>query len=120
MPLASLKILVVEDDALIAMLLDDMLSELGCTVTGTAADVESALALAEAGAFDAAILDVSLAGHSSLPVARLLDGKNKPYFFATGYGTLPEGMEDSGRHVLNKPYQLHQLEAALVSLGIPG
>ncbi|MGA1801330.1 response regulator [Rhizobium sp. HT1-10] len=116
MQLANLKILVVEDDALIAMLLEDMLSELGCTVTGTAASVESALAMAEAGGFDAGILDVSLAGHSSLPVARLLDGKNTPYIFATGYGSLPEGMEDSGRHVLNKPYQLHQLEAALASL----
>ena len=120
MPLARLKILIVEDDALIAMLLEDMLLELSCTVTGTAADVESALAMADAGGFDAAILDVSLAGNSSLPVARLLDGKNTPYIFATGYGTLPEGMETSGRLVLNKPYQLHQLEAALASLEIVG
>ncbi|MET0747566.1 MAG: response regulator [Rhizobium sp.] len=114
------KILVVEDDALIAMLLEDMLSELDYVVAGMAADVEDALTLAEAGAFDAAILDVSLAGRSSLPVAQLLDRNNKPYIFATGYGALPEGMEGSQRRVLNKPYQLHQLEAALDSLKIDG
>ncbi|MBO9098039.1 MULTISPECIES: response regulator [unclassified Rhizobium] len=112
------RILVVEDDALIAMLLEDMLSELDYAVAGTAADLEDALEMAKGGAFDAAILDVSLAGKSSLPVARLLDEKNKPYIFATGYGVLPEGMEGSGRQLLNKPYQLHQLEAALTSLNI--
>lgn len=114
------KILVVEDDALIAMLLEDMLSELDYAVSGLAGDVDNALKLAEGGAFDAAILDVSLAGKSSLPVARLLDEKKKPYIFATGYGALPAGMEGSGRRVLNKPYQLHQLEEALSSLDISG
>lgn len=120
MSVGNRKILVVEDDALIAMLLEDMLSELDYDVHGTAADVDGALALAESGGFDAAILDVSLAGKSSLPVAQLLDEKNTPYIFATGYGALPAGMEGSGRRVLNKPYQLHQLEAALASLKIDG
>jgi DNA-binding response OmpR family regulator len=118
MSVRNRKILVVEDDALIAMLLEDMLSELDYAVSATAADVDHALTLAEGGAFDAAILDVSLAGKSSLPVAQLLDEKNKPYFFATGYGALPAGMEGSGRRVLNKPYELHQLQAALASLEI--
>jgi DNA-binding response OmpR family regulator len=114
------KVLIVEDETLIAMLLEDMLDELGYGVSATAADVDGALVLAEQGAFDLAILDVSLAGKTSLPVARLLDAKNKPYIFATGYGTLPEGMEGSGRKVLSKPYQLHQLEAALASLDTSG
>jgi DNA-binding response OmpR family regulator len=117
---AKRKILIVEDDALIAMLLEDMLAELDYDVVATAVDVDSAMALAEGGAFDAAILDVSLAGKSSLPVALLLEKTNKPYIFATGYGTLPEGMEGSKRHVLSKPYQLHQLEAALASLETTG
>lgn len=120
MSVGNRRILVVEDDALIAMLLEDMLSELDYDVSATAADLEGALVLAQAGAFDAAILDVSLAGKSSLPVARLLDETNKPYIFATGYGALPAGMEGSGRRVLNKPYQLHQLEDALNSLAIIG
>lgn len=116
MTAANRKILIVEDDTLIAMLLEDMLSELDYEVSAIAADVDEALALADGGAFDAAVLDVSLAGKSSLPVALLLDQKNKPYIFATGYGALPAGMEGSGRRVLNKPYQLHQLEAAMASL----
>ena len=120
MTAANRRILIVEDDALIAMLLEDMLSELDYDVAATAADIDGALALAQGGAFDAAILDVSLAGKSSLPVALFLDEANKPYIFATGYGALPAGMEGSGRRVLNKPYQLHQLEAALASLDIRG
>ena len=112
------RILVVEDDSMIAMMLEDMLFELGYEVSGTAPGLDEAMDMAAALDFDAAILDVSLAGRSSLPVAQFLDGKGKPYIFATGYGALPEGMEGSGRRVLNKPYQLHQLEAALDSLQI--
>lgn len=112
------RILVVEDDSLIAMMLEDMLSELGYEVSGIAPGLDDALDLAAVLNFDAAILDVSLAGRSSLPVAKFLDEKSKPYIFATGYGALPEGMEGSGRRVLNKPYQLHQLETALDSLQI--
>jgi DNA-binding response OmpR family regulator len=112
------RILIVEDDPLIAMLLEDMLSELSYEVAGKAADLDEALALSGSIAFDAAILDVSLAGKSSLPVAQLLDGKGKPYLFATGYGSLPDGMATGKRQVLSKPYQLHQLQAALASLKI--
>ncbi|PZM16903.1 response regulator [Rhizobium tubonense] len=115
---ANGKILIVEDDALIAMLLEDMLSELSYEVAGVAAGLEEALTLADSVVFDAAILDVSLAGRSSLPVAKLLDEKGKPYIFATGYGSLPDGMEESGKHVLGKPYQLHELETALAGLRI--
>lgn len=112
------RILVVEDDSLIAMMLEDMLLELDYEISGTAPGLEDAMRMAAALDFDAAILDVSLAGKSSLPVAQFLDEKGKPYIFATGYGALPEGMEGSGRRVLNKPYQLHQLKAALDSLQI--
>ncbi|TCR92924.1 response regulator [Rhizobium sp. BK376] len=110
------RILIVEDDALIAMVLEDMLSELSYEVAGKAADLNEALALAGSITFDAAVLDVSLAGKSSLPVAKLLDEKGKPYLFATGYGSLPDGMASGNHQVLNKPYQLHQLKAALASL----
>jgi CheY-like chemotaxis protein len=112
------KILIVEDDALIAMLLEDMLSELSYEIAGVAGGVAAAMALAERVAFDAAILDVSLAGDSSLPIAKLLDEKGKPYIFATGYDSLPEDMAQNGRHVLQKPYQLDQLQSALAKLPI--
>lgn len=110
------RILVVEDDSLIAMMLEDMLSEFGYSVSAIAPGLDEAMELAAGLDFDAAILDVSLAGQSSLPVARFLDGKDKPYIFATGYGALPAGMEGSGRRLLNKPYQMNQLKAALESL----
>ncbi len=112
------KILIVEDDTLIAMLLEDMLAELSYEVAGKAVDLDKALALADSLAFDAAILDVSLAGRSSLPVANLLDEKDKPYLFATGYGSLPRDMAIPGKQVLAKPYQLQQLKAALDRLNL--
>lgn len=110
------KILIVEDDALLAMLLEDMLSELSYEVSGTAARLNEALTLADTLPFDAAILDVSLAGESSLPVAKRLQEQGKPFFFATGYGNLPDGVAACGRGVLNKPFQLHQLQNALAGL----
>lgn len=109
-------IFIVEDDALIAMLLEEMLGELGYSVSGKAACVDEALTLADSLAFDAAILDVSLAGESSYPVARFLDRKGTPYLFATGYGSVPAGAAGIGLPALTKPYQLNELEAALMAL----
>lgn len=108
-------IFIVEDDALIAMLLEDMLDELGYKVSSRAANLEDALALATKDDFDAAILDVSLAGKSSLPVALYLDEIGTPYLFATGYGTAPDGGRND-QPVLSKPYQLEQLGSALTAL----
>ena len=110
------RILIVEDDALLSMLLEDMLSELSYEVSGTASGLRQGLDLAGSLAFDAAILDVSLAGESSLPIARLLDEMGKPYFFATGYGALPNGVSTASQPVLKKPYELRQLKAALADL----
>jgi len=110
------KILIIEDDALLAMLLEDMLAELSYEVSGTAARLAEALTLADTLPFDAAILDVSLAGESSLPVAKRLEERGKPFFFATGYGSLPDGVAACGCSVLNKPFQLKQLESALAGL----
>ena len=109
-------IFIVEDDALIAMLLEDMLSDLGYRVCASAPDLERALATAKDSEFDAAILDVSLAGHSSLPVAKLLDERGKPYLFATGYGSAPEGSSAGTLPVLRKPFQLSELEEAMKRL----
>jgi DNA-binding response OmpR family regulator len=110
------RILIVEDDALIAMLLEDMLDELSYEIAGKATDLEQALSLAATTEFDAAILDVSLAGKSSVPVANLLDERKKPYIFATGYGSLPDGVSSRSTQVLSKPYRLQQLKEALANL----
>jgi CheY-like chemotaxis protein len=105
-------IFIVEDDALIAMLLEEMLEDLGYRVSANVSDLEQALDAAQNKEFDAAILDVSLAGKSSLPVAKLLEALGKPYVFATGYGSAPEG-SNSSQPILRKPFQLADLEKAL-------
>jgi CheY-like chemotaxis protein len=96
-----------------------MLPELGFDVAQSAATTESALAAVESREFDAAILDVNLAGVASYPVADALAAKGIPFLFATGYGTaaLPERF--SGRPILEKPYGRSQLETALHALMRP-
>jgi CheY-like chemotaxis protein len=82
-----LSILVVDDESMIAMFLEDMLLDLGCTVVGPAGAVASALALIEAGGqtLDGALLDVNLRGELVYPVADALTRLNVPFVFVTGY-----------------------------------
>lgn len=104
-------ILVVEDEPLVAMMVEDMLLELGAQVVGPASTLAQALALAESGDFDAALLDVNLNGERSDPVAALLRGRNIPYVFATGYGA--HDRLEGGAETLQKPYRQEQVAAAL-------
>ena len=84
------RILVVEDEMMIAMLVEDMLGELGCAVVGPAHALDTALAMAasEVG-LDAALLDVNLGGTSVFPVADALRAKGVPAIFSTGYTATP-------------------------------
>lgn len=104
---------------LVAMNIEDMLLELGHDVAGLASRLEPALALASEGRFDAAMLDVNLAGDPSFPVADLLAERKIPFLFATGYGRA--GIEERFRHhpILQKPFRAAELAAALASLGLP-
>jgi CheY-like chemotaxis protein len=110
------RILIVEDEMLVAMSFEDMLTELGYEVAGIASRLDSALAMARDGNFDAAMLDVNLAGDRSFPVADLLIGRGIPFLFATGYG--PEGIDEKyrGRLVLQKPFLADDLAAAVRGL----
>lgn len=110
------RVLVIEDEAMIAMLIEDMLTELGCAMLGPAADAPRAVAMIEQANFDAAILDVNLAGHRTMPVAAILQSKGIPFIFATGYGASGIDAEFSDRPVLTKPFRQAELEAALRSL----
>lgn len=110
------RILIVEDDALIAMLLEDMLMDLGHVIAGTAARLPQALEMVESLEFDAAILDLSLAGQNSYPVADALGRKDLPYLFATGYGAGAIDAAYADRQTLKKPYQMEDLEKALGAL----
>jgi PAS domain S-box-containing protein len=114
--LAGRRVLLVEDELLVAMEMEEALRDLGCEVLGPAATVEEALrlALAEAGRIDAAVLDVNLAGRPSFPVADLLAGRGVPVVFATGYGDLPDGrLAGAINLLLRKPLGRGDLEGAL-------
>jgi CheY-like chemotaxis protein len=107
------RVLVVEDEAFVVMLIEDMLGELGLEIVGTAPRVARALSLVTALEFDLAILDVNLAGEMSFPVADAIAGKGIPYFFATGYGRPAIVAEHAHRPVINKPFSLNELRAAI-------
>jgi CheY-like chemotaxis protein len=109
------RILVVEDELMIRMLLEDMLGELGYTVAAEAARIEEALDAAKNADFDIAILDVNLNGQPVSPVADALVARGTPFVFATGYGErgLPEPYRD--RPTLKKPFQMEGLKQMLES-----
>lgn len=108
-------VLLVEDEALIRMMVADMLAELGHTCA-EAGDRPAGLALAEAGDFAAAILDVNLGSDSSEAIAEALKSRAIPFAFATGYGAdgLPEQFPDCPR--LQKPFRIEELDRCLSSL----
>jgi CheY-like chemotaxis protein len=107
------RILVVEDELMIRMLLEDMLGELGYTIAAEAARIDEALQAAKNADFDLAILDVNLNGEPISPVADALVARGMPFVFATGYGEqgLPETYR--GRPTLKKPFQLDGLKQML-------
>jgi len=112
--LVGRRILVVEDEMMIAMLVEDMLAELGCSVVGPAHALDVALALArtETG-LDAALLDVNLGGQPVFAVADALREKGVPAIFSTGYGDAGLRDVDRGAPVLQKPFRAHDLARAL-------
>jgi CheY-like chemotaxis protein len=107
------RILVVEDEFLIRMLLEDMLSDLGYELAGVAGRVDEAAEMATSKDFDLAILDVNLDGHDVYPVADLIGKRGLPFMFVTGYGG--RGLPDAyrGRPTLQKPFQLDELKKML-------
>ena len=111
--LAGKRILVVEDEYLISMLLEDLLTELDCIVAGVAANPADALHLVRTTEPDAAVLDVNLDGDDSFGIAAALDERKIPFIFATGYGGSRLKPEYSGYPVVQKPYRLQELSEAL-------
>lgn len=108
-----MRVLVVEDEALVALLLKDMLSDLGHEVTVTAGRLQDALNAADEGTFDFAVLDVNVRGEPTFEVGQRLQARGIPFFFATGYGAAGLGPEWSAQPLLSKPFVQGQLEAAI-------
>lgn len=109
------RILVVEDEFLVALLLEDQLERLGCQIGRTAATLAQAMDAVAAERFDAAVLDVNLSGELSFPVAAALKARGTPFLFATGFGAAGIDPAFAGAPVLQKPYTEAQLRNALVT-----
>ena len=105
--LSGRRILVVEDEMLVVMMIEDMLADLGCKLVTSAATVDQALALINAQVFDAAMLDVNLNGNDSHPVAEALSARGVPFIYSTG------GYSD--RPVLRKPFKYEELVRCLLA-----
>ena len=112
-PPRATRILIVEDELMIRMLLEDMLRELGYTIAAEVGRIDEALDAVKIGGFDVAILDVNLSGENTAPVAEALAARGVPFVFATGYGEqgLPQTHRD--RPTLKKPFQLEGLKLML-------
>jgi CheY-like chemotaxis protein len=112
---AGKRVLVIEDEPMIRMLLQDMLTDLGYTLAGEAGRLDEAVQLAERGDFDFAVLDVNLNGQPIVPVVDVLVARKLPFVFASGYGQ--RGVPEPYRHIptLQKPFQAEALEQAIVA-----
>ena len=113
MSLQGVRVLLVEDEAIIAMTAEDMLEELGCALAATASSLEEAFACVEKSAFDVALLDINLNGRQSLPLAARLKEKGKPFVFTTGYGSAGSSADHADVPLVTKPYQINDLEGAI-------
>jgi CheY-like chemotaxis protein len=114
--LKGVRVLLVEDQMIVALQIEDMLRATGCEVVGPVGTLRAAITLAHEEAFDVAVLDINLDGEKVYPAADELQTRNIPFILATGYGesTLPEKWRDQPR--LSKPFRREQLEQLLRSV----
>lgn len=114
--LAGKRILVVEDEPILAMCVQDMLLDIGCVVIGPALSTKDAKRLAFDMKLDAALLDINMGDGPTFEVAQMLIASSVPFCFATGYGSAGVPEELRGMPVLSKPFTRPSLEAALQGL----
>jgi CheY-like chemotaxis protein len=108
-------ILVLEDEAFIAMMLQEELEALGIHVIGPVSNIKSATLLAETSDLDGALLDLNINGANAMIVADKLQARDIPFIFVTGYD-LPAGLKYRDARVLHKPFTEIQLHMALIAL----
>jgi two-component SAPR family response regulator len=114
--LAAPRVLVVEDEMTVAMLIEDMVSELSFEVAGVVPRLEEAMGLLDSESFDLAMLDVHLNGKSVFPFAAELQEREIPFLFATAYGRRGIPAELAAHPVLQKPFGPVELRRALLNL----
>lgn len=110
---ARSRVLLVEDEAMIAMLMEDMLDEFACDVVATVGELDAAIAAANTEQLDLAFLDVNLRGIPVYPVAEVLRARGVPFAFVTGYGSAGADAAHSDAPVLQKPFQAQDLAAVV-------
>ena len=112
---AGRRVLVVEDESLVAMLLETILEDMGCVPVGPASTVDEGLSMATDEVIDAALLDVNVAGRQVFPIAQILKDRGVPFVFSTGYGEggLPD--EWRGQPTLQKPFTQSAVRDALIT-----
>jgi CheY-like chemotaxis protein len=118
-PSAARRILVVEDEMLVALMLEDILAGLGHTIIGPVASLDRALETAQREPLDAAILDVNLKGDEVYSVAELLASRNVPFAFVTGYGKRGLRTPWCERPVVQKPFTPDDVHAVMAGLLAP-
>jgi len=107
------RVLIVEDEMLVAMLIEDIVCDLGHQVAGLAMRLETAIEAAEGFELDVAILDINLAGKQSFPVAEVLMRRGIPFFFASGYGAAGLSEHFAQSPVVQKPFEVRQIDQML-------
>lgn len=104
---------VLEDEALIRMMIVEMVEDLGHRVVAEAGNIPEALTLAETAQLDLALLDINIGGDTSLDVAAVLERRRLPILFVTGYATSGLPSPFSERTLLHKPFQIEALRGAI-------
>ena len=107
------RVLLVEDEVLITLLLQDMLLDLECEIADAPANLDDALLAARTGAFDLALIDLNLHGKLTYPVADILKARQIPFIFVTGYGAAALEPAYADALVLEKPFHQKDLEALI-------
>lgn len=108
-PFAGIRVLLVEDEGTVAMLIEEMLEDLGCTVVASIPRLALAREMANTAEVDLAILDVNLAGERVFPVAEILRARGVPFLFSTGYGASGLPADFAQCPVLHKPFSENEL-----------
>lgn len=114
--LDGMSVLIVEDEAIISFLLEDMLGELGATDIRHAANVGGALDILKVHTPHLAVLDVNLGGERAYPVADALEQRGVVFLFTTGYGRGGIDPRWSAKTVVQKPFNTESMAAALKAL----
>ena len=115
-PLQGRRILLVEDEAVVSMMLEDLLIGFGCEVVGPAARLQKAVDLATHATVDGALLDINIGGETAYPIAKILSERGIPFAFSTGYTAAFVNEAYRERPMVQKPFHAEKLREVLTRM----